>query len=452
MSIFTRLQNYFQQANHWLFETPERALDQAYRAALKIKAIEDEHFGGKKISAQNNQYGNSVISYFQSDLNKYLNIAKFRLAEFKTSRSIVSLSEQRLTTPSARENQLQYYSLEVREEPSVIIEKLNFVDDILKKYSPEKSTQPSASLIVVPKTDVVRVNNNEEDIEQKRVVYQPISSSQNTISGVETATDKTGILPRSILRTFKRLRRELDPKAEAEVIQNFRTSKNKTVISIKFILLLVLIPLLTQQLTKSFVVGPIVDHLRANDQAEIFLNIDLEEEAFVDLERFEKQLKFKQLIGLVPEMSSQEIEEQVKEKANEIKQEYVHKSDNAIKNVFADLCSLIAFGLVIFFSKKDIAILKSFIDEIVYGLSDSAKAFIIILFTDIFVGYHSPHGWEVILKSVAWHLGVPENEEFNYLFIATFPVILDTVFKYWIFRYLNRISPSAVATYKNMNE
>jgi hypothetical protein len=33
-------------------------------------------------------------------------------------------------------------------------------------------------------------------------------------------------------------------------------------------------------------------------------------------------------------------------------------------------------------------------DEIVYGLSDSAKAFIIILFTDMFVGFHSPHGWE----------------------------------------------------------
>ena len=41
---------------------------------------------------------------------------------------------------------------------------------------------------------------------------------------------------------------------------------------------------------------------------------------------------------------------------------------------------------------------------------------------------------------------------FIFLFIATFPVILDTIFNYWIFRYLNRISPSSVATYKNMNE
>ncbi|CAL5225752.1 cemAHiC_scaffold_21, partial [Coccomyxa viridis] len=35
---------------------------------------------------------------------------------------------------------------------------------------------------------------------------------------------------------------------------------------------------------------------------------------------------------------------------------------------------------------------------------------------------------------------------------AAFPVFLDTIFKYWIFRYLNKISPSTVATYHNMIE
>ena len=102
--------------------------------------------------------------------------------------------------------------------------------------------------------------------------------------------------------------------------------------------------------------------------------------------------------------------------------------------------------------KREVSTLKGFMDEIIYGLSDSAKAFIIILFTDMFVGFHSPHGWEVLLEGLSRHLGFAANREFIFLFIATFPVILDTVFKYWIFRYLNRISPSAVATYKNMNE
>lgn len=127
-------------------------------------------------------------------------------------------------------------------------------------------------------------------------------------------------------------------------------------------------------------------------------------------------------------------------------------SDNALQNVFADLFSLGGFILVLVNSKREIAVVKSFIDDLIYGLSDSAKAFIIILFTDIFVGYHSPHGWEIILEGVSHHFGLPESRDFNFMFIATFPVILDTVMKYWIFRYLNRISPSAVATYRNMNE
>lgn len=138
--------------------------------------------------------------------------------------------------------------------------------------------------------------------------------------------------------------------------------------------------------------------------------------------------------------------------AAEVYRAFQGRGSDAIKNVFSDLLAVLAFVVILVTSNRQIAILKTFMDELIYGLSDSAKAFIIILFTDMFVGFHSPHGWEVILEGVARHFGLPESRSFIFLFIATFPVILDTVFKYWIFRYLNRISPSAVATYRNMNE
>jgi hypothetical protein len=172
----------------------------------------------------------------------------------------------------------------------------------------------------------------------------------------------------------------------------------------------------------------------------------------VELRAFEENLHFQAIIGLREELSKEELEEEIKHKADELAEDYRQRSADAIKNVFADITSLIAFGVVIAFSKKEVLILKSFLDEMIYGLSDSAKAFLIILFTDMFVGFHSPHGWEVILENIARHFGLPENRDFNFLFIATFPVILDTVFKYWIFRYLNSISPSSVATYRNMYE
>jgi hypothetical protein len=457
----------FRSANQWFSDTPERALDQAYKAALMIKAIEDEHFEGRKISAKSGNYGDSVISYFEGELNKYLKIIKTRLAEFKISRSVFSSSDPQLTNARALEaikNPAQYSSLELNEKQSIIIEKLNFIDGITAKYSPKKEAKPSASLVPIfpnpiapnqpntalqPSSNQLITNNSKT---QPKSLQKNAVSSEGILTNIETVSDKTGILPRSILRTVNRLQRELDPNAEEDVVRNFRNSKLKTVISLKFILTLIIIPILTQQVTKNFMVGPIVDQFRSNHEPALFLNLDMEEEAFVELQRFEEELKFKSLLGIVPNLTQEAREEEVKEKAHELADEYRNRGANAIKNIFADLLSLIAFCAVIFNSKQDIIVLKSFIDDIVYGLSDSAKAFIIILFTDMFVGFHSPHGWEVVLEGVSKHLGIPENRNFIFLFIATFPVILDSVIKYWIFRYLNRISPSAVATYRNMNE
>ncbi|MEL6935609.1 MAG: proton extrusion protein PcxA, partial [Cyanobacteria bacterium J06607_17] len=187
-------------------------------------------------------------------------------------------------------------------------------------------------------------------------------------------------------------------------------------------------------------------------QAEVFLNDEMEEEALHELQRFEERLRFEVILGKVAALNETQLEERVLEKALEIEEDYRERSAESVQNVFADIFAVLAFALLLNVCKRQVATLKAFIDEIVYGLSDSAKAFIIILFTDIFVGFHSPHGWEILLEGLSRHLGFPANRDFIFLFIATFPVILDTVFKYWIFRYLNRISPSAVATYKNMNE
>jgi hypothetical protein len=82
-------------------------------------------------------------------------------------------------------------------------------------------------------------------------------------------------------------------------------------------------------------------------------------------------------------------------------------------------------------------------------LSDTTKSFLLLLGTDLLVGFHSPRGWELFLE-FALNRWVPMKILF--LFVATFPVLLDTVFKYWIFRYLNKISPSTVATYHAMIE
>lgn len=445
-SWFQSIYSYLVSAQQWYMHTPERSLDEAYQAALLIQAMEDEYFDGQQIPSQSDRYGSSVMAYLHSELNKFLRTVRMRLTEFNISRSWFSnFNSTKLTT--AKHNGAVVIKDTInspsRQYSHAVLEKLTFIDKVVGKYA-DYAPEP-ANLAVPTSSPLVKVEQINIDSTQKL----PISQSPKKAG---SKAEETSILPRSILGTLNRLKIELDPKSEEEVVQKFRSSQRRTFTSVRLILLFVIVPFLTFQISKNLIISPIVEHWRNTDQAEIFLNYEMEERALEEMQKFEERLKFNQILTGVTQISPEVVEAQMKEKVDEIAQQFRSESTNAVKNVFADLCALAGFSWLIVVSKREIAVLKDFIDQVVYGLSDSAKAFIIILFTDIFVGFHSPHGWEVLLSGVSRHLGLPENHSFIFLFIATFPVILDTIFKYWIFRYLNRISPSAVATYRNMNE
>lgn len=422
----------------WYLRTSERSLDEAYKAALQIKAIEDKDFNGNKIDITSNKYSRNVMDYFESYLKKQLKIVRMRLTEFKVSRFFLSESNQK----AANEFGIEF------PQPSVILQKLTFIDEITAKYT--NLDELHSQVQINKDNSLIRIQPSSNQLKQQNLSTQRLD---NNIP--QNKANATGVVPRSILSTFTRLQVELDPQAEQDVVKNFRNTQRRTIISVKFLLLLIIVPILTHQLSKTLVVGPIVDRTfqkNSANEAGLFLNFEMEEEALKELEKFEERIKFDNLLLNAEPLSLEQMENQIKTKAHEISEEFSETSSNALKNVFADILSVVAFSCLLLVSKKEIAELKDFFDHIVYGLSDSAKAFIIILFTDIFVGFHSPHGWEVLLEGVSRHWGLPANHGFIFLFIATFPVILDTIFKYWIFRYLNRVSPSAVATYHNMNE
>jgi uncharacterized membrane protein (DUF106 family) len=443
-SFWNSVQSYFSNANQWLLKTPGRSLDEAYEAAQKIRAIETSHFGGDRISLNYGDYGTSAQNYFQGELKKYLDIIKIRLAEFKLSSSVVRLSNQKITEIEVDTNSSSLTNINVIDQPALILKKLQFIDETVNKYQDRESSQQSLVILQDSKPSRVKSSSQLSGI---------VDDTKAEDLEAKSLSGKSGVLPRSILNTVDRIKQELNPDSEEEVVRNFRRAKVRTFTAIRFILILIIVPLLVQQMSKNFVIGPIVESYRnGSEHVEIFINSELEEEALNELQKFEQRLRFEMLIGRSEPQSDEEIIEKVKEKAEEIEQNSRQISSDAVKNVFADMTALIAFCAVIVTSKRELEVVKSFIDQTVYGLSDSAKAFFIILLTDIFVGFHSPHGWEVILESVSKHFGLPADRNFIFLFIATFPVILDTIFKYWIFRYLNRASPSAVATYKNMNE
>ena len=275
------------------------------------------------------------------------------------------------------------------------------------------------------------------------------------------SVEKMGFIPRSILRTFGRFRLQLWPGIENLVIQEFKVSRYQFLVSLKSLFFLLFVPLFLNFFSKQFLFKPVVEYFWNTEQPTIFLNVSQEERALQQIENFEEKLYFESLImpplnedgsDLQQTETKQYFEEKIYEKYSELAHEYNDESIDAITNILTDFFTLVGFLFLANFMKPQLIILKSFVTELLYSFSDTTKSFLILFITDLFVGFHSPHGWEVFLESTMDHFGLAESEDFIFLFVATFPVLLDTIIKYWIFRYLNKLSPSTVATYYTMIE
>lgn len=296
-----------------------------------------------------------------------------------------------------------------------------------------------------------RLELSGQELRQLQLVEAVMQRYDPRRSPLPTLSRNPEVLPRSLLGVVDQVRRQLDPDAEASVVAGFRRRRDSTLVSLRILLLLILVPILIQQVSRTYVISPLVDRFAPSAEVLNLPQHHLQERAVARLRAYRDELEFESLLRKDSPLSEEEIKRRLSEKAEQLKEQTDEEGTHSIKNIFADLAGLLGFVLVCLFGQRDIQILRGFIDEVVYGLSDSAKAFTIILFTDIFVGFHSPEGWTVLLDGIAHHLGLPAKENFIMLFIATFPVVLATIFKYWIFRYLNRLSPSSVATLRNMN-
>nr|YP_010848348.1 envelope membrane protein [Kopsia hainanensis]WEV92998.1 envelope membrane protein [Kopsia hainanensis] len=187
-------------------------------------------------------------------------------------------------------------------------------------------------------------------------------------------------------------------------------------------------------------------------QSEIFLN-DIEEGGFV-----EKFIELEELLAL-EEMIKEYSETRLHKLRIGIQKETIQlikiHNEDRIHTILHFSINIICFVILSGYSilgNEELLIINSWAQEFLYNLGDTVKAFSILLLTDLCIGFHSPHGWELMIGSVYKDFGFVQNDQIISGLVSTFPVILDTVFKYWIFRYLNRVSPSLVVIYHSMND
>lgn len=273
----------------------------------------------------------------------------------------------------------------------------------------------------------------------------------------------TGLMPRSIPRTIRRFIQQLNPRSEQRALEEFRISREQALVSLRCLFYLLGVPLMLTWGLKVVILRPAIQHFWNTTNQPIFLNSWQRHRAFLQVQEYKDQHIFDEFL-VAPDIQSpmkslsvQEIIDRIgqdysQEIFTKLAQNYNTETIVIVTNVVSDFCCFLIFITLYQFLRPQRQILVRFITDTLYGFSDTSKAFLVLLVTDLLVGYHSPMGWEVSLEAILQHFGFAPHKNVVYLVVATVPVFLSTIFKYGIFRYLNRISPSTVAIYHNMIE
>nr|YP_010420288.1 envelope membrane protein [Obetia aldabrensis]USG53838.1 envelope membrane protein [Obetia aldabrensis]USG97797.1 envelope membrane protein [Obetia radula]USG97880.1 envelope membrane protein [Obetia radula] len=188
--------------------------------------------------------------------------------------------------------------------------------------------------------------------------------------------------------------------------------------------------------------------------SEIFLN-DIEEKGilkkFIELEELSL---FDEMIKEYPEgpLHLQKLHAGVYKETIQLIKMHNESRIHTILHFSTNIISFLILSVYSILGNQDLIFINSCLQEFIYNLSDTIKAFSILLLTDLCIGFHSPHGWDLMIGSIYKDFGFDHNDHIISGLVSTFPVILDTIFKYFIFRYLNRVSPSLVVIYHSMND
>lgn len=454
--------------NRWLNQRHLHALQQAYQGAKEIKALEEHYFAGGKIAYTPQQKSKTVVDYVKSlrdrQLTKIrLNLLQFRLGAFlldhQSLREMVGSDTLDANELDANELLDQVHTPSSVLEPD-ILEKLNFIESVVGKYR-DRDFDDHRDF-----NDLTSNNLNSElsttqtlqhlNADEPSQATEPTSNSV-TVDPVVLDAAQERIKPNrtnaasSLIRGFTQVAKELTPEYEQQVIHELRLRRRQNRLALRWLLILILVPISMQILTKNLVFEPLLDRYGSQHPQQVELNREIREGFHAEFTEYKESLEIDQLLGNLPKLTAEETSKRLEEKATELWQESREHALNGLKNVSADVVALVVFIGLVFFNRDKLIILRNFSNWSFLNLSDPAKVFLLILVTDMFVGFHSVEGWDVILGSVFNHFGLPENDTFIKSFIATVPVFMDSCIKFWIFNYLTRFSPAASAVYERMN-
>ncbi|GAB4815193.1 hypothetical protein N2152v2_002239 [Parachlorella kessleri] len=241
--------------------------------------------------------------------------------------------------------------------------------------------------------------------------------------------------------------REAEERVFVEAITNQYESKEALTTGA----VLVAVPLLIGFVVSRLIAEPLWTFAEGINPQVFDLTDEQKVEGANEIKLEEMRVRMEASIGRAPPLTDEVMLLHLAKEAHHIAEEMREGNKRALLNVVSDSTSAGVFFLMLLRNTAKRQILFRTIGRVFSGLSDTAKAFLIILVTDILLGYHSEEGWTAFLKLFSRHYGVEPELEGIYVFVSTVPVILDTCFKYWIFVGLNKEDPAAAVTLRQMD-
>nr|YP_010917709.1 cemA [Encalypta ciliata]UVG41295.1 cemA [Encalypta ciliata] len=500
------MKSYCAQIYCWLLKTPYRSLERAYRASKKIQHIKKNYLFYKNTISSSRRSWQAIILYINTNLNNCVFVIYWSLLEYRISLFFLNFINTLILIISNFFHsffskiidyftvflqfilklfmfpQLYFFNLwkqYLKKKFSFI----NFIEETgnklkkitinYKKKIKVKTFFISSNLIKKDLKEIKRMNKklawieaSLNDLDMWKNYYSFFSEKKNKkletpfhfvdikkMNVTTAAYESIGLVPRSITRTLSGFQTELTRQSTSLVLQNFQITRYQALASLQYMLFLFFLPRGFSISLKILFLEPWLKKWWNTYQFQIFLNSFQEEIALKRLQQIEELVWLdKIMVNSLKEIELKDLNIELHQRTIQLVKAYNENSLNTLLHLLTDIICFITLSAVFILGKQRLAILNSWIKELFYSLSDTMKAFSILLLTDLCIGFHSPHGWEIVIGSFLEHLGFAHNKHIISCFVSTFPVILDTVFKYCIFRHLNRISPSIVATYHTMNE
>nr|QKV47098.1 chloroplast envelope membrane protein [Tectaria decurrens] len=486
----------------WFLSTPHRSSDRAYEASKRLQPLIDDSplFVQMKLSPsipRNLSRAAAMPTNTASSKSKYL--ICWSLLEHRFSTSILGMQRDLRLVFGAkifRLLSLRCYrvsnsftknclNLFLPKLPNILLlqnifpnfrQKCHMNDETINKpgklisLSEDEMENDSPSRVFYKLNNIEKINRKLAWIEatlkefdagraRHSINFSPFQTTKEVIeksfnyelAKFPSAYESISLVPRSVTRTLSRFRAELTNQSSVLVRNDFDLTRNQALVSLQYVGCFLLLPLTIPISFKNWFLESWIRGWWNITETQVFINPFQEERALKQLREAEALLWLDNATECLADTQLQNFDANACDETTQLAAVYDELNIQLLLQLATDLTSIAIPTLLFVTGRKRLAVSNSRIQESFYSLNDTMKAFSILSLTDLCVGFHSPHGWEIVIGTLFEHFGLIPDKYVISRLVSTFPVILDTVSKYWIFRHLNRTSPSIVATYHTMS-